>query len=438
MKKTLLAFALASAGLAFAQNAPLTNTLGDYGTVHEQVIGDVNSTADHTNSVSTQLGNSANANGAQVNPNIDTRDQNTVTSTGGSVGNTSATGNLSNNDNKSSASNGNQSMGQANTGNSSVGNTSATNGPNTLTGGNNTATNTAMGGAGGSVAGSGNSANANTNTTNTTNALGQQQGIAGSGNSTNTVKGGDQSNTSSNRNANAQGQGQQQAATAAQGQGQGQSSNNRVSGGNQSATTTSRSNQDASTRSGVGQSGNSATNVNTGGNIDNSRVDARALFIPRVTPDTPPSMLAAGTMQVVADPICGPLQDTVNSPVQGVAMGWFWDSAVDLGNTQQLVQYRDQNGEPVYFLEVNLGGRKALLGHRVTTAYAILGVAAGKNFGLGGGGSNMQWGQAGAGNSSSMQRMVQQTTLRQCIYDVEKLPPQQPVYIPPPPRADRG
>lgn len=436
--RILAMIALMAAAAAHAQNAPQSNTVGDNSSVDQQVIGDTNSTADHTNSVSTQLGNSANANGAQVNPTIDTRDQNTVTSTGGAGG--SSTGNLSNNDNRSNASNGNQSMGQANTGNSSVGNTSATtgnntntvggsySGGNTLTNGSNTATNTANGGAGGSVAGSGNSANANTQSTNTTNALGQQQGIAGSGNSTNNVKGGDQRNAQ----GQGQGQGQQQAANAAQGQGQGQgqSSNNRISGGNQSATTTSRSSQNASTKSGVGQSGNSQTMVNTGGNIDNTRVDARTLIVPRVTPDVPPSLLAAGTMQVVADATCGPLMDVREEEVYGISQGWFWDSKVALGKQQTLTQYLDQNGTPVYFLPVKIGARNVLIGQKHTMVAGIISTAAGKTFGLGGGNSNMAYGQGGAGNTSAMQQMLEHHVLRTCIYAVEMDAPPPPPAIP--------
>ena len=449
----LMAALLASAIPAMAQYAPQSNTLGNNSTLDQQVIGDTISTADRTNSVSTQLGNSANANGAQVNPTIDTRDQNTVTSTGGAGG--SATGNLSNNDNRSNASNGNQSMGQANTGNSSVGNTTsssvgnilggatsssgcnilggATSGGNTLTNGSNTATNTAFGGSGGTGGQGGAGGTASSNGTNL-GINGQQQGIDRSGNSTNT-----NANTSTNRNTNAQGQGQgqgqQQAATAAQGQGQqmgqGQNSDNRnsVSGGNQ-RTSTNVGGQSANTQSGVGQSGNSAVAVDASNrSVSTNNVDARSLYIPQVVAATPPSVVPSATA-VAGVMNCGPLQQVVRTPVVGKFYGFFSDNDVPQGWTEDLVPYTvDANGAPVAFDAPGavikpyhtIGGKP--FGHIVLTNTAVVGVSGGRNLAIGGGGgSNMSWGQAGGGSSGASQRLVTTIQLRLC--QIEEKPTQ--------------
>ena len=147
----IIALALCSA----VQAQQTTTVEGDnLGKIDQQNIGDSLVQDVRTNSTSTQLGNSANANGASISvpTNVDTRDQNTVavnpttTSAGGS---STATGNTSDTA-------------------SSVGNTSASNGGNTV--------------AGGAVTG------ANTSANTTTSAGGnatQRQGIAGSGNSDN-------------------------------------------------------------------------------------------------------------------------------------------------------------------------------------------------------------------------------------------------------------
>lgn len=473
--KLILALLASAAIPAMAQNAPQSNTVGDGSTVHQQVIGDTLSTADHTNSVSNQLGNSANANGAQVNPVIDTRDQNTVTSTGGAATGGAATGNLSNNDNRSNASNGNQTMGQANTGNSSIGNTTsssggnilggatsssggnilggATSGGNTLTNGSNTATNTAFGGAGGSSVaaggaggqggqgGQGGAGGSVLGAGNSTNTLGQQQGINNSGNSDNR-----NTNTSDNRNTNAQGQGQgqQQAATSVQGQGQqmgqGQSSTNRVDGSQRTNTTVGG--QNASTRSGVAGSGNAAVQVDTSDrsvNVDNSKVDARSLYIPQVVAATPPSVVPS-TTAVAGVMGCGPLQQVVRTPVVGKFYGFFSDNDVPQGWTEDLVPYTvDANGSPVAYDAPGaiikpyhvIGGKP--FGHIVLTNTAVVGVSGGRNLAIGGGGgSNMNWGQAGGGSSGASQRLVTTVQLRLCQIE-EK---QQPVAVTPSARVE--
>lgn len=161
---SILALALQSA--AQADPVQSNTATGDNARQDNQLIGDTNASENHSNSQSTQLGNSANANGATITTGVDTRDQNTVNSTTSSAGGSStATGNTA--DNKSS-----------------VGNTTSSSGGNSV--------------AGGAVTGANTSANTNNSTSaggtggqsNSTSAggtaaqgQGQRQGITGSGNS---------------------------------------------------------------------------------------------------------------------------------------------------------------------------------------------------------------------------------------------------------------
>lgn len=161
---TLAAIALCSAAIA-QQTATVEGD--NLGKIDQQNIGDSLVQDVRTNSTSTQLGNSANANGASINvpTNVDTRDQNTVavnpttTSAGGA-----ATGNRADNANQSSAATGASSSG---------GNTLA---------GQNTSTNTNAGGiasAGGGAGGQGGTSSAQGGTSGAT-AMG---GAGAAGNS---------------------------------------------------------------------------------------------------------------------------------------------------------------------------------------------------------------------------------------------------------------
>lgn len=97
----------------------VTNT-GDNARTEQQLIGDTNASENKINSTSTQLGNSANANGATITTGVDTRDQNTntVNSSGGAGG--SATGNSSANDNRSQVGNTSSNSGGNNLSNEGV------------------------------------------------------------------------------------------------------------------------------------------------------------------------------------------------------------------------------------------------------------------------------------------------------------------------------
>ena len=158
MKKLITIAALALCGMAQADPVQSTTITGDNGRADHQLIGDTDASQNDINSTSTQLGNSANANGATITTGVDTRDQNTVNSAGGAAMGGSATGNTADN-------------------RSAVGNTSASSGGNSVAGGAVTGatTGTVQGSTTGSVAGQ------NTSTTTSGGGAGGNSGAAAQG-----------------------------------------------------------------------------------------------------------------------------------------------------------------------------------------------------------------------------------------------------------------
>ena len=412
----LVAVVAVCAGQVHAQTqSPVIGNGG--GSIDQQIIGDTVSTADHTNSVSTQLGNSANNNGAQMHNNVDTRDQNTVTSTGGAATGGAAIGNQSSNDNKSNAnaSNGPQTMGQANTGNSTVGNTTATSGPSTSNSGGNTlggasATNgpisnqnVASGGAGGKGGAGGAGGSASSTGTNL-GINGQQQGIDRSGNSANanTMTGG--------------------ANTAAQGQGQGQTSANRNS------QSTSAGN---GAGAGAGSNNRTAMTVDASDRSSTSYV-AKSIALPPVLHGQAAPPLASAAMTVIPG-VCGPRHYTETVPVLGTHHGILWDSTVPQGN--------DYTAVPATTPFIEKDGY--LIGHMLNEFVAVVGTSSSKSISGWGVGKEQNGGGGGAANSGSHQQIVVRITVKDCLMPVAKpapvvapLPPVRPIELPA--RADRS
>ena len=374
MKYAFSAIALALASFsALAQ--PFSPSIGDGGgTIDQQVIGDTNASADHTQSTANQIGNAANANGATITTGVDTRDQNTnnvsPTATGGA-----AIGNQSSNDNKSNAnaSNGPQTMGQANTG--TVGNTTATTGPSTSNSGGNTLggassstgaisnQNVASGGAGGK-GGAGGQGGAASSTGTNTGINGQQQGIDRSGNS-------------DNRNALTGGaQNSSQRTSAGNGAGAGAGS------GNQTANTTR---VDASDRS-------------------STTYTSRAVAHAPIIHGAASAPLATATM-VVQPGVCGPRHYAEMTPVTGTHHGLLWDSSVRQGNDYAVV--------PAASPFVMKDGY--LIGHMIHEYVAVLGTSSSKSLSVQGYGSNQQGGGGGAATGGSHQQIVVRITIRECV-----------------------
>lgn len=191
--------------------------------------------------------------------------------------------------------------------------------------------------------------------------------------------------------------------------------NGQVTGGAQAQQTETAANVDGS--------GNSNSHVDASNRgVDNSQYDGRALFVHRVTPDTPPAIVAQGAMMQIVDPTCGPLQGIKETDIYGTESGWFWDSKVFLGTHQEPAMFRGEDGKPMFFMEVVSQGQTMLVGHKKAVIAAVLTVASGKSAGIGGNNSSLAGGQVGFGNTGAMQRLVQQQNYTFCIYAL----PQQP------------
>ena len=487
MKKSILAIAaLIAASGAFAQT-PVVNQqcpTGDTGscTNQNQMRDNISSvTGDTTAPVSSSqqgVASASNASGNSINPNIHVDpqvSQNSTNATTGTINGTntngndhasatggSAIGNDSKNDNRSSvgdtstgastATNGNNSNGANTNGSNSNGantNTSLTGG-NTMTGGANTATNTANGGAGGLGGTGGQGGTGGSSTSNGTNLgiNGQQQGIAGSGNS---------DNKNTNSNGQGQGQGQQQANNGTNAQGQSSTnklSNGSNSGGNSlsngsSSSSGSTSNSGGNTmsngsNSGGNSLGQSSNTSNDGSGNSSTRVDAsdnsvynnKTIFIPAIVPATPASQLAVGNI-VKETSACGPLQAISKREIKGTFHGIFSTSEVPQGFHQELVPYIDVNGVEQQYKHVPLptGDGYRVYGHQVTQYTTVVGVSGARNIAIGGGGSSGSWGQGGMGTSSANQQLVTTLQLRLCEIGTVKYPQvvkmieEVPVYI---------
>ena len=173
---------------------------------------------------------------------------------------------------------------------------------------------------------------------------------------------------------------------------------------------------DNSTRNTASQ----ATNVDA---ADRSTTNYRsvALVLPSVGV-TAPSTVAVGNI-IKETMACGVLQSVQRDPVKGTYMGLFKRSQIDLGTDDSLVPFTNETGEEVYYKRV-LGsdGKYRLMGHQPIIYTTVLSVSGARNLSLGGGGSQQEWGQAGVGASSAMNRLVSKIQLRSCEMAVEQVP----------------
>ena len=397
MKTSLTLLALAAA--SFAVQAQQTTTVeGDnLGKIDQQNIGDSLVQDVRTNSTSTQLGNSANANGASISvpTNVDTRDQNTFnptsTNTGGNTNSQAtggaATGNWSDNDNRSSV------------GNVSTGPSSATSGPVTGTNtgtntsdnkssaitGPSTATSVAEGGAGGKGGAGGEGGSAN---------QGQSQGQK----TKTEVANGSSSSSGSTSNS-----------------GGNSMSNGSNSGGNQLGQKTNASSDG---------SGNSKTTTNVDAS-DRSTTSYQSKAVAWAPVLHGPAAPALATPNLVMLPtVCGPRVAIRRTDVIGVRFG-VW------GGQQEVIQGYDEVIAPAENLFVQVG--PYLVGHQVTTYTATLGTSSAASLSLAGYGKNGDGAQGGGATSGALQQIVQRYTVRECIMAQEAVPVAvvpAPVYVP--------
>lgn len=381
----LYAALMSTTGFAFAEattstdcgTSPSCISMGD-ATSKENTVRQVNPT---TASNGNDLGND-NTVKTNITGGNTTSTGGTTTSTGGTntaTGGTYTTGALSaqggsigNTSNQSSATTG------AST--SSIGNTST--GGNSLTGGTQTAQTGASTSSTGAV------------TVNPNNTNGQSLADNSTRNTASQATGGSVGNTSA-------------------------ASNQSLNGG----ATTVKPTQIASTSAKNSAETGSNTSVTNVDAADRSTTDYRsvALVLPSVGV-TAPSTVAVGNI-IKETMACGVLQSVQRDPVKGTYMGLFKRSQIDLGTDDSLVPFTNETGEEVYYKRV-LGsdGKYRLMGHQPIIYTTVLSVSGARNLSLGGGGSQQEWGQAGVGASSAMNRLVSKIQLRSCEMAVEQVP----------------
>ena len=381
----LYAALMSTTGFAFAEattstdcgTSPSCISMGD-ATSKENTVSQVNPT---TASNGNDLGND-NTVKTNITGGNTTSTGGTTTSTGGTntaTGGTYTTGALSaqggsigNTDNASSATTG------AST--SSIGNTST--GGNSLTGGTQTAQTGASTSSTGAV------------TVNPNNSNGQSLADNSTRNTASQATGGSVGNTSA-------------------------ASNQSLNGGATTVTPTQIASTSAKNSAETG-SNTSVTNVDA---ADRSTTNYRsvALVLPSVGV-TAPSTVAVGNI-IKETMACGVLQSVQRDTVKGTYMGLFKRSQIDLGTDDSLVPFTNETGEEVYYKRV-LGsdGKYRLMGHQPIIYTTVLSVSGARNLSLGGGGSQQEWGQAGVGASSAMNRLVSKIQLLSCVMAVEQVP----------------
>ena len=381
----LYAALMSTTGFAFAEattstdcgTSPSCVSMGD-ATSKENTVSQVNPT---TASNGNDLGND-NTVKTNITGGNTTSTGGTTTSTGGTntaTGGTYTTGALNaggatvgNTDNASSATTGASS--------SSIGNTST--GGNSLTGGTQTAQTGASTSSTGAV------------TVNPNNTNGQSLADNSTRNTASQATGGSVGNTSA-------------------------ASNQSLNGGATTVTPTQIASTSAKNSAETG-SNTSVTNVDA---ADRSTTNYRsvALVLPSVGV-TAPSTVAVGNI-IKETMACGVLQSVQRDTVKGTYMGLFKRSQIDLGTDDSLVPFTNETGEEVYYKRV-LGsdGKYRLMGHQPIIYTTVLSVSGARNLSLGGGGSQQEWGQAGVGASSAMNRLVSKIQLRSCEMAVEQVP----------------
>ena len=337
--------------------------------------------------------------------------------------------------NPTTASNGND-LGNDNTVKTNItgGNTTSTGGTTTSTGGTNTATGGtyttgALSAQGGSIGNTDNASSATTgastssigNTSTGGNSLtgGTQTAQTGASTSSTGAVTVNPNNTNdqsladnSTRNTASQATGGSVGNTSA-------ASNQSLNGGATTVTPTQIASTSAKNSAETG-SNTSVTNVDA---ADRSTTDYRsvALVLPSVGV-TAPSTVAVGNI-IKETMACGVLQSVQRDTVKGTYLGLFKRSQIDLGTDDSLVPFTNETGEEVYYKRV-LGsdGKYRLMGHQPIIYTTVMSVSGARNLSLGGGGSQQEWGQAGVGASSAMNRLVSKIQLRSCVMAVEQVP----------------
>lgn len=372
----------------------------------EQTMGDTASSADNAQTESSNSGTSSADNNASY--------------TGGTAGDLQQSDNLVDQHGAKQSAKGGSSTA---TGNRSDNRSSASNGGNTT------------GDMRGEVSGS-QSMDANDMSNHGRNEQGQGQEVSHSGNSASGVAGSGNSS-------------QGQDAHNAQGQSVAHSGNASQSGTNaQGQKGTNKQGQDAHNEQGIAKSGNSkqGQSVSGSGNSHNrtgstsrgassntrmdasshdsysQKIDARSLYVERATAPVIPNQNPAAGVGVTKG-TCGPLQSVNRQEFKAHYMGMIWNSSLANGTEDFLQPFVDRNGYVIQYkaYETPEGGW-AIYGNRPIFFYSAINTSGSRQIG-GGGGTGFTRGQASAGSSSAIQRVVINIRMDECLLDVQDPPP---------------
>lgn len=375
MKKNILVVSIAAMFL-------ISGSVYAAGNTTEQSTNDNPvSNAANTNETASMSGVAANANGNVISPTISpvtnqTQQQGSTTQAIGATTQSatggSATGNSSSNANQSSASTGASTS--SNGSNANGANTNGANSNGSNSNGANTGTNTSTTTSAGGAVGNTSAATGASTATNGANSNGANTG-------TNTSANNSSGGTSTSKNTNS---------TGSQTTGAQSASNGQVIGG-----------------TGNGQT----TTLGGSSYVDNSRT----IFIPPITPPTPPSTVGIGNV-VQTTLACGTLQTVVKTPIVGMNFGIFHDKQIQQGVTYDLSPVLDANGTRVIYREdVQPNGDVNLYGSQPVIYATVVAIASANNISIGGGGSSGAWGQAGGGTSGSMSQLVTNIQIHDCM-----------------------
>ncbi len=163
-------------------------------------------------------------------------------------------------------------------------------------------------------------------------------------------------------------------------------------------------------------SSNSNSNASNGDQvtaIDNSNHSRTINF--QAHQHIPAMTVGAGSSVTSTLFACGPLQSVSQEKVAGHVIGIFGEDTIDdLGKTEILKPYMVDGKLTRFHKEID-GDTTTLWGHQVLVSSTVVGVAGGRSFSIGGARADSS-ANGGAGANGSMQRMVKEITLRDCLF----------------------
>ena len=163
-------------------------------------------------------------------------------------------------------------------------------------------------------------------------------------------------------------------------------------------------------------SGNSSVTVDAADRSSSSYV-SQALWLPEVQ-TAAPAYVASPNVQIVQG-VCGPRVERVSERASGTYVGIIKRTSIDLGNDDVGIVLA---AEPFKY-HTDQAGNVLVEGSRVDYAVAVIGIAASRGIGLGGGETGGNWANGGVSSNSSIQRPITRALITPCL-----LPAAAPVF----------